>query len=97
MHDKIYTYKVGIPAAYFPSGTKSKDCDFSGIYEVVHIRSISRTEAAKKAWKKHYHNWLPLMNPKQTTIRIISLYVNDPKIGTSGNMTRLSPIKVYQD
>lgn len=84
-------YKVGIPKEYFPHGTCP--ARFTGTYEVVSIFAKNRTAAAMKAWKIHGVRWERLM---RKDVKIVSLYVNDPKVGASGLMGRLSTIIVKE-
>jgi len=88
-------YKVAIAKAYFPKGTWPEDkiCEF---VDVVEIDATSRTEAAKEAWEIKSDEWLNKMNPRQTTRRVVSLHVNDPKAGVGGHAERLRPIRVYE-
>jgi hypothetical protein len=64
---------------------------------LIKIKATSRTEAAKKAWELKSKDWLKKMNPKVTSIRRISLNVNDPNSPGNIAASRLPPIEVYRD
>ena len=89
-------FLIGIHKIYFPPELRSSEPG-NEFYEVVKEKATSRPEAAQKAWTKHGPRWLPLLTPKQTTVRRISLYVNEPLAGTGGKLGRLGPIEVYAD
>lgn len=97
MNEKLNkVYKVYIHKIYFPKEKQTKELFVSSQYEDKVI-ATSRTEAAEKVWARNGKKWLKEMEPKQTTIRIICLHVNDPRIGTCGLAHRLNPIKVYTE
>lgn len=90
---EINSYDVGISKMYFP-----KEIRPSGVqefYQVIKIKASSRTDAATKVWQLYGTEWLKLMGPKQTSVRIVSLHVSSPKAGVGGILGRLYPIKVY--
>jgi hypothetical protein len=96
---KPIKYSVCLPKVYFPKNLWPKGKLVEEFYEVLAVSATSRIEAAKIAWEENKNRWLPLMNPKQTSVRRISLFVNDPKaVGTGGgNPGRILPIEVYKD
>ena len=90
------TYRVGVPKAYFPIDIRPTEIG-SEFQEVVSIKAKNRSEAANKTWAQHGTRWLEMMPPKQTTVRRISLYADEPDAGVGGKLGRLSPIEVYRE
>jgi hypothetical protein len=87
-------YMVGIHKSYFPEAIRPKDIG-EEFYETVIVPAKSRADAARKAWAVRGEEWLGLMGPKQTSVRRVSLHVDEP--GTTHTMGRLVPITVYRE
>jgi len=85
------TFYVSIDKAYFKKEEQEK-VRFGQIYETVKIKAYCGTDAIRKAWTMKGEQWLALMPAKQTSKRIISLYVTQDK-----NLSRQIPFKAYED
>ncbi len=91
--DKMF--HVYISKAYFPIGSQPAKYKYTEIWDELDVPASSRTEAAQKAWQLKGEEWLQRMNSKVTTVRKVSLHVNDPISKTLA--TRLIPILVYKE
>lgn len=91
---RLPAYMVGIHKSYFPEAIRPKDIG-EEFYETVIVPAKSRADAARKAWEARGEEWLGLMGPKQTSVRRVSLHVDEP--GTTHTMGRLMPITVYRE
>ena len=92
-------FKVGIHKVYFPKEIQPTG-PAENYYQVVTVKADNRTNAAHKAWLLFGNDWLSKMNAKQTSVRHISLDVNDP-VAERGkelsNIGRLPSIRVYTE
>jgi len=95
IENKLKKFHVAIPKIYFPEELWTEK--FDRYYAHVDVIASSRTEAAEKVWMQYSEKWLREMGPKKTYRRVISLYVNDPDIETDGKVSKLMPIKVFEE
>jgi hypothetical protein len=89
-------YTVGIPKVYFPKEMHPTEPGRVHQY-FVRVKAETRTAAAHKAWELYGSNWIKKMIPKQTSVRKVSLDVDEPSAGTGGALGRLIPIQVYSE
>jgi len=93
------TFTVGINKAYFPKEIHPQGP--AQLYQhVVKVKAENRTDAAHKAWLLFGNDWISQMNPKQTSVRHISLDVNDPQTERGkelSNLGRMMAIRVYTE
>lgn len=90
------TYIVQISKWYFPEEIWAKEQRLNEVFRQVKVRAENRTEAAKKVWEKFGKQWLGHMKSKEGSVRMVSLYVNEPVAGVTGLAGRLMPIRVYE-
>lgn len=89
---KPLRYYVQIDKSYFPANMRPKDT--TCIFATIAVLATSRALAAEKVWANYGSYWLELMGPKQTTKRVVSLYVD--RAAKCCVPARLSPVKVYE-
>lgn len=96
---KEFKFTVGIPKVYYPKEIQPTGPGETYQY-VAYVKAENRTAAAHKAWMLYGKNWLKGMVPKQTSVRYVSLDVNDPQAEKGhelSNLGRLPSIRVYTE
>jgi hypothetical protein len=97
--DKEFKFIVGIPKVYFPREIWPTGPAVAH-QQIVMVKALNRPDAAHKAWLLFGNDWLSKMSPKQTSVRYISLDVNDPLAERGkalSNIGRLPAIRVYSE
>jgi hypothetical protein len=94
---KETTYRVYINKVYFPKDIWLDLLIHGDEFDSVKVKATSRIDAAKKAWDLKGKMWLKKMNPKSTSVRRISLNVNDPFSTGKVPASRLPVIEVFRD
>ena len=96
---KETNYTVGVPKVYFPKEIQPTEPVRIHQY-IVKVKAETRTAAAHKVWGLYGKNWLKQMVPKQTSVRHISLDVNDPESEKGlelSNLGRMPAIRVFSE